>query len=311
MGRVGDQAGLGVEDRAGEVQAFLDVHRVRGVLQAVAHLLGDGHEEVVEDLQHDRIGLGADGAALGTRLDAAQHDVVLPGQLGLPAGFDDRGLVGLGDDGRASDLVAARQRLAHRAARRARRRRCTCGPGGWAPARRRGSAPPRRRPRARRRRWLRPKWSRPPAPGRASGRNSAGGRPPRSPGAPAPACRTALRARCRCPGTSGAGDAARKCRPRPRAGAAVRPRPVRPARPAHRPASASARRPAPARRFSGACRSGRPGPCHRPTARHPAGARTPWSCPGRRPPGRRAARRRRQRWSARTRSRRRAAPKCA
>ena len=61
-----------------------------------------------------------------------------------------------------------------------------------------------------RRRWLRPKWSRPPAPGRASGRNSAGGRPPRSPGAPAPACRTALRARCRCPGTSGAGDAARK-----------------------------------------------------------------------------------------------------
>src|SRR5689334_23417399 len=39
--RVGDQVAFGVEQRAGKVEALLDVHRVRRVLQAQAHLLGD------------------------------------------------------------------------------------------------------------------------------------------------------------------------------------------------------------------------------------------------------------------------------
>ena len=46
-----------VEHRAGEVEPLLDVDRIGGVLQRHAHLLGDRHEEVVEDLQHHRIGL--------------------------------------------------------------------------------------------------------------------------------------------------------------------------------------------------------------------------------------------------------------
>ena len=58
--RVGDQRAVCVEDRAGEVEPLLDVHRVGGVLQRHAHLLGDRHEQVVEHLQHHRIGLRAD-----------------------------------------------------------------------------------------------------------------------------------------------------------------------------------------------------------------------------------------------------------
>ena len=64
---VGDQAAFTVEDRAGEVEALLDVDRVRGGLQAHAHLLGDRHEQVVEDLQHDRVGSGAGLGAVGAR----------------------------------------------------------------------------------------------------------------------------------------------------------------------------------------------------------------------------------------------------
>jgi hypothetical protein len=62
---VGDQAALRVEQRAGEVEPLLDVDRVRGGLQADAHLLGDRHEQVVEDLQHHRVGAGADGGPVG------------------------------------------------------------------------------------------------------------------------------------------------------------------------------------------------------------------------------------------------------
>ena len=58
--RVGDQRPSCVEHRAGEVEPLLDVHRIGGVLQRDAHLLGDRHEQVVEHLQHHRVGFGAD-----------------------------------------------------------------------------------------------------------------------------------------------------------------------------------------------------------------------------------------------------------
>jgi hypothetical protein len=58
--RVGDEVALGVEQRAREVQPLLDVHRVRRVLQLQPHLLGDVHEQVVEDLQHHRVDRRAD-----------------------------------------------------------------------------------------------------------------------------------------------------------------------------------------------------------------------------------------------------------
>src|SRR5260370_31903089 len=46
--RVSDQAPFGVEDRAGEIEPLLDVHRMRSRLQAHPPLPGDSHEQAVE-----------------------------------------------------------------------------------------------------------------------------------------------------------------------------------------------------------------------------------------------------------------------
>ena len=106
---VGDQAALGVEDRAGEVEPLLDVDRVRGGLQPHPHLLGDRHEQVVEDLQHHRVGAGADARPGGPRRDARQQQVAAVAHDGLPARLDHGGGEVLGDDGRAVDGVPGPQ----------------------------------------------------------------------------------------------------------------------------------------------------------------------------------------------------------
>ena len=126
MRGVGDEAPLAVEHRAGEVEPLLDVDRIGGVLQRHPHLLGDRHEEMIEDLEHDRIGLGADRLAPGDRLDAGQEDMVLRRDRGAPALFDDDRLMRLDDQRRPIDAGAGRQRLAQidirlRARRRGRR----------------------------------------------------------------------------------------------------------------------------------------------------------------------------------------------
>ena len=112
MRRVGDEVAVGVEDRAGKVQALLDVDGIRRVLQAQSHLLGDRHEQVVEDFQHHRIDRRADRVALGQCLHAAQHEVVVGRDLGAPAGLHDGGRIRFRDDGRAVDDVARRDVLA-------------------------------------------------------------------------------------------------------------------------------------------------------------------------------------------------------
>ena len=53
VGRVGDQPARGVEDRAGVVEALLDVGRHRGVAKHRTHLLRHGHEAVAEDFEPD------------------------------------------------------------------------------------------------------------------------------------------------------------------------------------------------------------------------------------------------------------------
>ena len=60
--RIGDQRAGRIEQRAGEIEPFLDVYRGCGVLQHHAHFLGNRHEQVVEDLQPDRIDLRPDRA---------------------------------------------------------------------------------------------------------------------------------------------------------------------------------------------------------------------------------------------------------
>ena len=55
MRRVGDQFAIPVEHGAGEIKPFLDVDRIGGLLQHQAHLLGRGHEQIIENLQHHRV----------------------------------------------------------------------------------------------------------------------------------------------------------------------------------------------------------------------------------------------------------------
>ncbi len=112
MRRVGDKGAMPVEHGAGEVEPLLDVDRIGGVLQRHAHLLGDRHEEVIEDFEHHRIGLRADRLALRRDLHARHHDMVLRRDPGAPAVFDHDRLMRLDDERGPVDARADRQRLA-------------------------------------------------------------------------------------------------------------------------------------------------------------------------------------------------------
>ena len=57
VGGVGHQIAVGSEQGAGEIQTLLDVGGDGGLLQHAAHLLGDGHEQVAENGQLNRIHL--------------------------------------------------------------------------------------------------------------------------------------------------------------------------------------------------------------------------------------------------------------
>ncbi len=82
------------------------------VLQPHAHLLGDRHEQVVEDLQQHRVDGGADRGAALPRGDARQHQVIERRDRGAPAGLDQRRGIALGDDRRPVDLIARARVLA-------------------------------------------------------------------------------------------------------------------------------------------------------------------------------------------------------
>ena len=109
---VGDQRAFGAEHRAGKVEAFLDVHRIGGVLQHDAHLLGDRHEQVVEHFQHHGIGFGADRVPALERRDAPEHEMILLGDLRAPAVLDHDRLVRLDDDRGALHRVPGRELVA-------------------------------------------------------------------------------------------------------------------------------------------------------------------------------------------------------
>jgi hypothetical protein len=101
--RVGDQGAIMREYRAGKVQPFLDIYRIGGVLQGYAHLLGDRHEQIVENLQHDRVGARADRMGALEFFRACQQEMIFRRQFGLPAVFDHDGLMRLDDDSGATD----------------------------------------------------------------------------------------------------------------------------------------------------------------------------------------------------------------
>ena len=66
-----------------------------GVLQHAAHLFGDGHEEVVEYLEHHGVDIGPDGGAARARGDALEHEVSARRHPRLPP-FLDHGEVAVG-----------------------------------------------------------------------------------------------------------------------------------------------------------------------------------------------------------------------
>ena len=59
-GALATRSPSGIEHGAGEVEALLDVDRGRSVFENDPHLLGDVHEQVVEDLQLHGIDISPD-----------------------------------------------------------------------------------------------------------------------------------------------------------------------------------------------------------------------------------------------------------
>ncbi len=108
MRRVGDEMAARVENGAGEIEPLLDVDRARGVLQRIAHLLGDRGEEIVEYFEHHGVGTLAH-ARLCPFCDAGQKEVIARGDFGLPFGLDHHGLMILDDQGRSFDAMARRE----------------------------------------------------------------------------------------------------------------------------------------------------------------------------------------------------------
>ena len=53
---VGDEAAVGIEERAGKIESFFDVRGQRRAAQGRAHLLGDGGETAVEEFEFDGVG---------------------------------------------------------------------------------------------------------------------------------------------------------------------------------------------------------------------------------------------------------------
>ena len=112
--RIGDEASLAIEHGAGKIEPLLDVHGIGGVLERHAHLLGDRHEEMVEDLEHDRVGFRSDRLAARHGLDAPHQDMVFRRDLGAPARFDDDRLMRFDDKRRPIGDGADGKRLARK-----------------------------------------------------------------------------------------------------------------------------------------------------------------------------------------------------
>ena len=112
MGRVRDQAAPGVEQRTREVEPLLDVDRGRRVGERDAHLFGDRHEQVVEDLEQHRVRRCADRVRARQFLHAFEHQVVARAERRPPPRFHDRRGIRLADDRGSDDLVARPKVLA-------------------------------------------------------------------------------------------------------------------------------------------------------------------------------------------------------
>ena len=112
VGCIGNEIPLGIENRAGEIESFLDVDRVAGVRKSDAHLLGNGHEQIVEDLKQYRIRRGADRMDARNLFCALEQEMIVRRYRRAPLRLHDSGRIRLLDDGRPGDDIARTQILA-------------------------------------------------------------------------------------------------------------------------------------------------------------------------------------------------------
>ena len=128
----GDYPCRNVEQGAGEVQPLLDIDRVGRVLQRRAHLVGDGHELVVEDFEHDRVYGGSHGVLPRQPFDPAQQQIATRQALRPPARLDHGRARVFGQQRRAVDGLSFSQpqrRTEHGRPRRPDRRQQHRGAG--------------------------------------------------------------------------------------------------------------------------------------------------------------------------------------
>ena len=107
--RVGNQIAFGVEQRAGKIEALLDVDRIRRVGERNAHLLGDRHEKVVEDLEQHRVRGRSDCMPTLQGNFPLEDEMVALGEGRRPARLDHRRRIFLGNDGRTRKPIARLQ----------------------------------------------------------------------------------------------------------------------------------------------------------------------------------------------------------
>ncbi len=108
---IGDEIALAVEDRAREIEPLLDIDRLRREPQRLAHLLGNRHEEIVEDFEQHGIRLRPKRLAAPGR-HARKQEIIPLCYLQRPAVLDHDGLMRFDDERRAGDALPDRERLA-------------------------------------------------------------------------------------------------------------------------------------------------------------------------------------------------------
>lgn len=52
MRRIGEEIEIGIEEREGEIKKIIDIERIGGVLKSKENLLGNGNEEIIENLKN-------------------------------------------------------------------------------------------------------------------------------------------------------------------------------------------------------------------------------------------------------------------
>ncbi len=110
--RIRDQVACRIEHGAGEIQPLLDRDARGSILQHRPHLLGNAHVEIVENLQHHRIGLRPHRMRLRPRRHPHQLHMIELGDPSPPPRLDQHHRMRLHQHRRPAHHIPRPQRLA-------------------------------------------------------------------------------------------------------------------------------------------------------------------------------------------------------